>query len=234
MAAHHQNDNATMLSIEALYQQSEIIRTVKVSQPDSRPSVKRRQRFTLPLINSKPLDSFLSSTASDTELPKELEGLVLSGLKYPAIEQDSALPKSLNLAHVRTAISQHTDQQITPEILKGTQSEAKQDPQDDPISAIRQAVMTAADTQMQPASQDRMLAGKSGVQQDLHMLVTKLVTLIEDEVEDRLAKQQSMPVANHPAPKQKQPEKQASTAPKKSPKTPKKRTASARAKKDSK
>jgi len=101
MAARHQNDNATMLSIESLYQQSEVVRTLKVSQPDAtRTAMKRRKRFRLPLITSKPLDSFLSdngaSAASDG-----LDGLVLSGLKYPAVEQDTTLPNSLNLGHVK-------------------------------------------------------------------------------------------------------------------------------------
>jgi len=196
MAAHHQNDNATMLSIEALYQQSEVERTLKVSQPETlRHSLRRRERFKLPLINSKPLDSFLSATNTEAE---GLEGLVLSGLKYPAIEQDSALPKSLNLAHIKTAISNHAEPQITPEIIKHKQPETENSEelaQQDPMTAIRQAVMTAADTQSQPVTSPAMPAEKSQLHQDLQSLITKLVTLIEDEVEDRLAKQHTMPTS---------------------------------------
>ena len=205
MAARHQNDNATMLSIETLYQQSEVVRTLKVSQPDiTRTAMKRRKRFRLPLITSKPLDSFLSdngaSAASDG-----LDGLVLSGLKYPAVEQDTTLPKSLNLGHVKSAIAQHSQQTTRQNSLQGrnTDMHADTDPQTasddnaDPMQAIRQAVMTAAEEHSQPAASETRRSEKSALQQDLQALIAKLVTVIEEEVEDRLIRQN---VSHQPAP----------------------------------
>ena len=208
MAARHQNDNATMLSIESLYQQSEVVRTLKVSQPDiTRTAMKRRKRFRLPLITSKPLDSFLSdngvSAASDGL--DGLDGLVLSGLKYPAVEQDTTLPKSLNLGHVKSAIAQHSQQTNRQKSLKGrnTDMHADTDPQTasddnaDPMQAIRQAVMTAAEEHSQPAASETRRSEKSALQQDLQALIAKLVTVIEEEVEDRLIRQN---VSHQPAP----------------------------------
>ena len=197
MAARHQNDNATMLSIESLYQQSEVVRTLKVSQPDAtRTAMKRRKRFRLPLITSKPLDSFLSdngaSAASD-----ELDGLVLSGLKYPAVEQDTTLPKSLNLGHVKSAIAQHSQQTTRQNSLQGrntdtladTDLQTASDDNADPMQAIRQAVMTAAEEHSQSAAGETRRSEKSALQQDLQALIAKLVTVIEEEVEDRLIRQ---------------------------------------------
>ncbi|MEC8744100.1 MAG: hypothetical protein VXX49_05530, partial [Pseudomonadota bacterium] len=189
MAARHQNDNATMLSIESLYQQSEVVRTLKVSQPDTtRTAMKRRKRFRLPLITSKPLDSFLSdngaSAASDG-----LDGLVLSGLKYPAVEQDTTLPKSLNLGHVKSAIAQHSQQTTRQNSLQGrntdtladTDLQTASDDNADPMQAIRQAVMTAAEEHSQPAAGETRRSEKSALQQDLQALIAKLVTVIEEE-----------------------------------------------------
>lgn len=199
MAARHQNDNATMLSIESLYQQSEVVRTLKVSQPDAtRTAMKRRKRFRLPLITSKPLDSFLSdngaSAASDG-----LDGLVLSGLKYPAVEQDTTLPKSLNLGHVKSAIAQHGQQTTHQNSLQGrnTDPQTASDDNADPMQAIRQAVMTAAEEHSQPAAGETRRSEKSALQQDLQALIAKLVTVIEEEVEDRLIRQN---VSQQPAP----------------------------------
>lgn len=199
MAARHQNDNATMLSIESLYQQSEVVRTLKVSQPDAtRTAMKRRKRFRLPLITSKPLDSFLSdngaSAASDG-----LDGLVLSGLKYPAVEQDTTLPKSLNLGHVKSAIAQHGQQTTHQNSLQGrnTDPQTASDDNADPMQAIRQAVMTAAEEHSQPAAGETRRSEKSALQQDLQALIAKLVTVIEEEVEDRLLRQN---VSQQPAP----------------------------------
>ena len=205
MAARHQNDNATMLSIESLYQQSEVVRTLKVSQPDTiRTAMKRRKRFRLPLITSKPLDSFLSdngaSAASDG-----LDGLVLSGLKYPAVEQDTTLPKSLNLGHVKSAIAQHSQQTTRQNSLQGrntdtladTDLQTASDDNADPMQAIRQAVMTAAEEHSQPAAGETRRSEKSALQQDLQALIAKLVTVIEEEVEDRLIRQN---VSQQPAP----------------------------------
>ena len=199
MAARHQNDNATMLSIESLYQQSEVVRTLKVSQPDAtRTAMKRRKRFRLPLITSKPLDSFLSdngaSAASDG-----LDGLVLSGLKYPAVEQDTTLPKSLNLGHVKSAIAQHGQQTTHQNSLQGrnTDPQTASDDNADPMQAIRQAVMTAAEEHSQPAAGETRRSEKSALQQDLQALIAKLVTVIEEEVEGRLIRQN---VSQQPAP----------------------------------
>ena len=201
MAARHQNDNATMLSIESLYQQSEVVRTLKVSQPDAtRTAMKRRKRLRLPLITSKPLDSFLSdngaSAASDG-----LDGLVLSGLKYPAVEQDTTLPKSLNLGHVKSAIAQHGQQTTHQNSLQGrntdTDPQTASDDNADPMQAIRQAVMTAAEEHSQPAAGETKRSEKSALQQDLQALIAKLVTVIEEEVEDRLIRQN---VSQQPAP----------------------------------
>ena len=205
MAARHQNDNATMLSIESLYQQSEVVRTLKVSQPDAtRTAMKRRKRFRLPLITSKPLDSFLSDNGASAAL-NGLDGLVLSGLKYPAVEQDITLPKSLNLGHVKSAIAQHSQQTTRQNSLQGrntdtladTDLQTASDDNADPMQAIRQAVMTAAEEHSQPAAGETRRSEKSALQQDLQALIAKLVTVIEEEVEDRLIRQN---VSQQPAP----------------------------------
>jgi len=204
MAARHQNDNATMLSIESLYQQSEVVRTSKVSQPESaRPAMKRRKRYSLPLINSKPLASFLSDNGAGAS-PDGLDGLVLSGLKIPAVEQDSSLPKSLNLGHVKTAITRQSREADNQHTLQGGQEDTDSDPASDenpdPMLAIRQAVMTAADSHGQPAGEDERHLEKSALQKDIQSLISKLVMIIEEEVEDRLVRQNmSKQSASRPA-----------------------------------
>ena len=94
MAGAQHHDKLTMLSIENLYQQSQLASTQAIqTSPRAKAPLQRRQGFRLPLIRSKPVEVILAAHADDSFGPDDNQNarsfsgdVVLSGLKQPATE----------------------------------------------------------------------------------------------------------------------------------------------------
>ena len=219
MAGAQHHDKLTMLSIENLYQQSQLASTQAIqTSPRAKAPLQRRQGFRLPLIRSKPVEVILAAHADDSFGPDDNQNarsfsgdVVLSGLKQPATEtpdkqihnrpihhgldtpKQRQLPKKQKSAEKSSAQKSRTAKPplAASELTPDIAGETQI--ADDPFLAIKQAVLAAqtghSDTDISAKSPDVRQAAQPA-SATLEHLVSQLSHLIEDEVEARLAKAQ--------------------------------------------
>ena len=219
MAGAQHHDKLTMLSIENLYQQSQLASTQAIqTSPRAKAPLQRRQGFRLPLIRSKPVEVILAAHADDSFDPDDNQSarsfsgdVVLSGLKQPTTEtpdkqihnrpmhhsldtpKQRQLPKKQKSAEKPSAPKSRTAKPplAASELTPDIAGETQI--ADDPFLAIKQAVLAAqtghSDTDISAKSPDVRQAAQPA-SATLEHLVSQLSHLIEDEVEARLAKAQ--------------------------------------------
>ena len=244
MAGAQHHDKLTMLSIENLYQQSQLASTQAIQTPPrAKAPLQRRQGFRLPLIRSKPVEVILAARADESFDTDENNSdssfngdVVLSGLKQPATEtpdgsihnrpvhhgldtpKQRQLPKKQKSAEKSSAQKSRTAKppRSAPELTPDIAGETQI--ADDPFLAIKQAVLAAQTGQSDPdtaAKNPHITSAAQPASATLEHLVSQLSHLIEDEVEARLAKAKDAQAPEKNKRVKKRPEKSADTPEKK-------------------